>query len=244
VVVGIPYGVTEVEKRAVEEAAINAGARQVFLIEEPMAAAIGARLPVQEAAGNMIVDIGGGTTEVAMISLGGIVASRSLRIAGDEMNEAIIEYARDRFNLLLGDRTAEKIKMYIGSAFPLPEKIQTKMKGRDLVTGLPKEIVVNNEQIREALAKPVGQIVDSVRTTLEETPPELLADIMEKGIVMAGGGALLKGLDVLISKSTETKVFVADDPITCVARGTGIILEDIEALKEILLPSQYEKLSS
>ncbi len=244
VVVGIPYGVTEVEKRAVEEAATNAGARQVFLIEEPMAAAIGARLPVQEAVGNMIIDIGGGTTEVAMISLGGIVASRSLRIAGDEMNDAIVEYARDRFNLLLGDRTAENIKIHIGSAFLLPEKLHTKMKGRDLVTGLPKEITVNDEQIRESLAKPVTQIVDAVKVTLEETPPELLADVMEKGIVMAGGGALLKGLDVLISNVTETKVFVADDPITCVARGTGIILEDIDALKEILLPSQYEKLSS
>jgi rod shape-determining protein MreB len=244
VVVGIPYGVTEVERRAVEEAAVHAGARQVFLIEEPMAAAIGARLPVQEPAGNMIVDIGGGTTEVAMISLGGIVASRSLRIAGDEMNEAIIDYARDRFKLLLGDRTAEQIKIHIGSAYPMNEKMHAKMRGRDLVSGLPKEIVVTDEHIREALSKPVGQIVDAVKGTLEETPPELLADIMTKGIVLAGGGALLRNLDLLISKTTQTKVFVADDPLTCVARGTGIVLEDIEALKEVLLPSQYHRLSS
>jgi len=243
VVIGIPYGVTEVERRAVEEATVSAGARQVFLIEEPMAAAIGARLPVQEAAGSMIVDIGGGTTEVAVTSLGGIVASRSLRIAGNELTEDIITYARDHFNLLLGERTAEQIKTHIGSAYPLKEKKQIKMRGRDLITGLPKEIIVNDEDIRKALTRSVNKIVDAIKTTLEETPPELLADIMERGIVLAGGGALLKGLDKLVSKTTETKVFVADDPLTCVARGTGIVLEDIEALQEVLLPPQYQRIT-
>jgi len=241
VVIGIPYGVTEVERRAVEEAVIAAGARQVFLIEEPMAAAIGARLPVQEPAGSMVVDIGGGTTEVAVMSLGGVVASRSLRIAGDEMNEAIIDFARENFNLLLGERTAEEIKMDVGSAYPLSEKMTTKMKGRDLVTGLPREIVITDEQIRTALAKPVGQVVEAVKTTVEETPPELVADIMSKGIVLTGGGSLLRNLNILISKATETKVFVADDPLTCVVRGTGIVLEDIEALKDILLPSEQAR---
>jgi len=243
VVIGIPYGVTEVERRAVEEAATSAGARQVFLIEEPMAAAIGARLPVQEAAGNMIVDIGGGTTEVAVMSLGGIVASRSLRIAGNEMTEDIVTYARDHFNLLLGERTAEKIKALVGSAVPLKEKKKIKMRGRDLVTGLPKEIVVTDEQIRAALSRSVVKIVDAIKTTIEETPPELLADIMEKGIVLAGGGALLKGLDKLITKETGTKVYIADDPLTCVARGTGIVLEDIDNLKDVLLPPEYQQIS-
>lgn len=241
VVIGIPYGVTEVERRAVEEATINAGARQVFLIEEPMAAAIGARLPVQEAGGCMIVDIGGGTSEVAVMSLGGIVASRSLRVAGDEMNQSIIQLARDEFNMLLGDRMAEEVKIKIGSAYPFEEPKKLRMRGRDLVTGLPKEIVVTDEQVRKALSKPIRQIVEAIKMTIEETPPELVADIMEKGIVLSGGGALLKRLDTLVSKSTETKVYVADDPLTCVVRGTGIVLEDIEALKEVLLPTQYEK---
>lgn len=241
VVIGIPYGVTEVERRAVEEAAINAGARQVFLIEEPMAAAIGARLPIQEPAGSMVVDIGGGTTEVAVMSLGGVVASRSLRIAGDEMNEALIDFARENFNLLLGERTAEEIKIEIGSAYPMAEKKTAKMKGRDLVTGLPREITVTDEQIRLALIKPVNQIVDAIKTTIEETPPELVADIMSKGIVLTGGGALLKNLDILVGKATETKVYVADDPLTCVVRGTGIVLEDIEALKDVLLLPEQSK---
>jgi rod shape-determining protein MreB len=238
VIVGIPYGVTEVERRAVEEAAINAGARQVFLIEEPIAAAIGARLPVQDAAGNMVVDIGGGTTEVAVLSLGGIVASRSIRIAGDEMNEDIINFARDEFNLLLGERTAEEIKIAIGSAVPLKEVLTMPMRGRDLVTGLPKQILVNDEQIRTALKKSIQAIVEATKATIEETPPELVADIMEKGIVLCGGGALLKGLDTLLSKETETTVIVADDPITAVVRGCGIVLEDIGSLKDILLPTQ------
>jgi rod shape-determining protein MreB len=238
VVVGIPYGVTEVEKRAVEEAAQNAGARQVFLIEEPLAGAIGARLPVQEASGNMIVDIGGGTTEVAVISLGGIVASRSLRIAGDELNQDIIDYAREQFNLLLGERTAEEIKIKIGSASPQKEALTCPMRGRDLVTGLPKEIIVNDEQIRMALNKSIQQIVEAVRQTMEETPPELIADIMTKGIVLCGGGALLRGLDFLVSEQTQTTVHIADDPLTSVVRGAGLVLEDLETLKQVLVPSQ------
>ena len=241
VVIGIPYGVTEVERRAVEEAAISAGARQVFLIEEPMAAAIGARLPIQEAAGSMIIDIGGGTTEVAVISLGGIVVSRSLRIAGNEMNEDIIEFAREHYNLLLGERTAENIKMIAGTAYPQSEKKQVKMRGRDLVTGLPKEIAVFDEQIRVALMNSISQIIEAVKITLEETPPELLADIMDRGIILTGGGALLKGFDTLISQSTENKVYIADDPLTSVVRGTGLILEDLESLKDVLLPPQYQK---
>lgn len=241
VVVGIPYGVTEVERRAVEEAAIAAGAREVFLIEEPIAAAIGARLPVQEAEGNMIVDIGGGTTEVAVLSLGGIVASRSIRVAGDEMNEDIINFARDNFNLLLGERTAEEIKIGIGSAYPLKDPLTMPMKGRDLVTGLPKEIEVSDEQVRKALSKSLSLIIDAVKATIEETPPELLADVMEKGIILCGGGALLKGLDTLLQEETETPVKVADDPITAVARGCGIVLEDLAALKEVLLPTQFKR---
>lgn len=241
VIVGIPSGVTEVEKRAVEEATMNAGARQAFLIEEPMAAAIGARLPVQEAAGSMIVDIGGGTSEIAVISLGGIVAARSLRIAGDEMNEDIIQFARDEYNLMLGERTAEDIKVKIGSAYPLDKKLEAVMRGRDLVTGLPKAITVDSDQIRGALAKSVASIVDAVKMTVEETPPELVADIMDKGIVLAGGGALLKGLDKLVSLNTKMPVHIADDPLTCVVRGAGLVLEDIDKLKGVLVTTQHEK---
>jgi rod shape-determining protein MreB len=241
VVIGIPSGVTEVEKRAVEDASINAGARQAFLIEEPMAAAIGARLPIQEAAGSMIVDIGGGTTEVAVISLGGIVASRSLRIAGDELNEDIIQFAKDEYNLLLGDRTAEDIKIAIGSAYPLEGRLEAVMRGRDLVTGLPKAISVDSDQIRQALSKSVMAIVDAVKMTIEETPPELVADIMDKGIVLAGGGALLRGLDKLINHNTKMPVHIADDPLTSVVRGTGLVLEDIDLLKEVLVTTQYTK---
>ncbi len=241
VVIGIPSGVTEVEKRAVENATLNAGARQAFLIEEPMAAAIGARLPVQEAAGSMIVDIGGGTTEVAVISLGGIVASRSLRIAGDELNEDIIQFARDEFNLMLGERTAEDIKMKIGSAYQIDKKLEAIMRGRDLVTGLPKAIKVDSDQIRGALSKSVQTIVDSVKMTIEETPPELVADIMDKGVVIAGGGALLRGLDKLISLNTKMPVHIADDPLTCVVRGAGLVLEDLDKLKGVLATTQHEK---
>ena len=239
VVVGIPYGVTEVERRAVEEAAISAGAREVFLIEEPLAAAIGARLSIQDARGSMIVDIGGGTTEVAIISLGGIVSSRSERIAGCELNQDIIDYARSEFNLMLGERTAEEIKINIGSASPTGEQLTAPMRGRDLITGLPKQITVDDAQIRQALSKSIQTLVDAVRVTIEEAPPELVADILEQGIVLAGGGALLRGLDKLIADSTDTAVHIADDPLTCVARGTGVVLEDLDALRDVLLPTEF-----
>lgn len=239
VVVGIPSGVTEVEKKAVRDATISAGAREVYLIEEPMAAAIGARLPVQEAAGNMIVDIGGGTTDVAVISLGGIVSSRSLRIAGDEMNESIIQYARDKFNILLGERTAEEVKILIGSACETEEEEkEAQIRGRDLVSGLPKEVTVTSEQIRSALKKCVQTIVSNTRATVEETPPELIADIMYRGIILTGGGSLLRGLDKVISEETKMPVRVADDSLTTVVRGTGIILEDIDSLREVLVNTE------
>jgi rod shape-determining protein MreB len=242
VVIGIPSGVTEVEKRAVEDAATNAGARQTFLIEEPMAAAIGSRLPIQDAAGSMIVDIGGGTTEVAIISLGGIVSSRSLRIAGDELSEDIVQFAREEFSLQIGERTAENIKIAVGSAYPMQGIAEAPMRGRDLVTGLPKEIMVTSEQIREALSKSVRAIVEAVKVTVEETPPELVADTMERGIVLAGGGALLRGLDLLIHRETKMPVHIADDPLTAVARGTGLVLEDLDKLKDVLVPTQFGKI--
>ncbi len=241
VVIGIPSGVTEVEKRAVVDAATNAGARQTFLVEEPMAAAIGARLPVQDPAGNMIVDIGGGTTEVAVISLGGIVESRSLRIAGDELNENIIQYAREEFNLLLGERTAEDVKIAVGSAYPLKEPLETTMQGRDLITGLPKEVRILDEQVREALARSVQILVNNIKATVEDTPPELVADIFRRGIVLAGGGALLRGLDRLIAEQTQMPVRVADDPLTCVVRGCGVVLEDLDQLQDVLVTTQHEK---
>ncbi len=242
VVIGIPSGVTEVEKRAVQDAALNAGARMAFLIEEPMAAAIGSRLPVQDAAGSMIVDIGGGTSEIAVISLGGVVISKSLRMAGDKMNESIIEYARDNFNLLLGERTAEDVKIKIGSAYPLEQPLETSMRGRDLVTGLPKEVFVNDTQIREALAPSVRAIVNNIKAAVEETPPELVADLMQKGITLAGGGALLRGLDRLIAEITEIPVHVADDPLTSVCRGCGVVVEDLETLKDILVNTTFERI--
>lgn len=241
IVIGIPTGVTEVEKRAVEDAARNAGAREVYLIEEPMAAAIGARLPVQEPVGNLIVDIGGGTTDVALISLGGIVTSRSLRIAGDKLSDDIIRYARDEFKLLLGERTAEEIKIGIGSAHELNEELEIPMRGRDLITGLPKEVIVNDFQIRKAMNHSVQLLVNAIKSAVEETPPELLADVMNRGIILAGGGSLLRGLDRLISGETKVPVKIAEDPLTAVVRGTGIVLEDIDALSEVLVTSQYEK---
>lgn len=241
VIVGIPSGVTEVEKRAVEEAALNAGAREVYLIEEPMAAAIGARLPVQDASGNMIVDIGGGTTEIAIISLGGIVVNRSIRIAGDELSEDIIQFAKEKYNLLLGERTAEEIKIKIGSAYPLEKQLQATMRGRDLITGLPKSVVVTDEEIRRAMARSVEQIVDAVKSAVEDAPPELLADIMDRGIVLVGGGALLRGLDKKIQEETKIKTWVGDDPLTCVVRGAGLVLEDLESLKDVLVSTQHEK---
>ncbi len=243
VVIGIPSGVTEVEKRAVQDAAINAGARQAFLVEEPMAAAIGARLPIQDAAGSMIVDIGGGTAEIAVISLGGIVISRSIRAAGDKLNENIIQYARERFNLLLGERTAEEVKIRIGSAYapsdPDAEPLTASMRGRDLVTGLPKEVIVTEAEIREAIMPTVRVIVNNIKSAVEETPPELIADLMTRGITLAGGGALLRGLDTLIQEQTQIPVHVADDPLTAVCRGCGVIVEDLERLKEVLISSSY-----
>lgn len=241
VVVGIPSGVTEVEKKAVEDATRNAGAREVYLIEEPMAAAIGIRLPIQEAAGNMLIDIGGGTSEIAVISLGGIVVSRSLRIAGDKLNEDIINYARDEFNLLLGEKTAEDIKLAIGSAHPLEEKIETTMCGRDIVAGLPKEIIVDDSQIRKALSRSIKTLVNAVKGTIEETPPELVADIMRRGIYLVGGGSLLRGLDKLIAEQTEMPVKLVEDPLTAVVRGAGVVLEDIDSLKDVLVSTKYQK---
>lgn len=234
IVIGIPLGVTEVERKAVEDACLNAGARQAFLIEEPMAAAIGARLPIQDASGNMIVDIGGGTTEIAVISLGGVVTWKSIRVAGDELDQNIIQYARDHFNLLLGERTAETIKIKIGSALTSEEPLETTMRGRDLITGLPKEVVINSNHVREAITRSLRLIVENIKSTIEITPPELVADIYERGIVLSGGGALLKGFDRLISQETKIPVHVTDDPLTAVARGAGIVLDDLENLHEIL----------
>jgi rod shape-determining protein MreB and related proteins len=241
VVVGIPSDVTEVEKRAVIDATMNAGAREAYLIEEPMAAAIGARLPVQEAAGNMIVDIGGGTTDIAVISLGGIVVSRNLRVAGDEMNEDIIRYCRDEFNLLIGVKTAEDVKVAIGSACDQEKKMQMTVRGRDLVTGLPKEIVITDEQAREALSRSIRIIINNIKTAVEETPPELVSDIMQRGIILAGGGSLIKGLDLLVADQAEMPVKIMEDPLTAVVRGAGIVLEDIESLQEVLVENQHEK---
>jgi rod shape-determining protein MreB len=238
VLIGIPSGVTEVEKRAVVEAAQNAGARQTFLIDEPMAAAIGARLPVTEAAGNMIVDIGGGTTEIAVISLGGVVLSRSLRIAGDEMNQDIVRYCRDEFNLLVGERTAEDAKIAIGSAFPLRERMTLPMRGRDLVSGLPKEVIVTDEHIREALSRSIRIITNNIKTIVEETPPELISDIMARGIILAGGGSLIRGIDKLFASQTSIPVRQMEDPLTAVVRGTGVVLDDMEQLSDVLIETE------
>jgi len=235
VVIGIPSEVTEVERRAVEDAVRNAGAREVYLVEEPMAAAIGARLPISEAVGNMIVDIGGGTTDIAVISLGGIVISRNLRIAGEKMNEDIIQYARDELQLLIGEKTAEDIKISIGSVSPLKEKLIAAIKGRDLVSGLPKEILISDTEISEAIALSVKSIVSEIRSVVEETPPELISDLMVRGITLAGGGSLLRGLPEMIEKATGIPTKLAEDPLTAVVRGCGLILEDVESLKEILV---------
>lgn len=235
VVVGVPSGVTAVEERAVREAALQAGAREAYLIEEPMAAAIGAGLPVHEPTGNMIVDIGGGTTEVAVISLGGIVTSRSIRIASDEMDEAIINHVKRTYNLMIGERTAEQIKIQIGTAYP-PDKLETdEVRGRDLVSGLPKTITITNEEIHKALSEPVSSIIDAIKATLEQTPPELAADIMDRGIVMAGGGSLLRGLDRLVSEQTGMPVHLADEPLLAVAYGAGRVLENIDVLRKVLI---------
>lgn len=233
VLVGIPSGVTEVEKRAVIDATIQAGAREAYLIEEPMAAAIGSGLPVQEATGSMIVDIGGGTTDVAVISLGGIVSSRSVRVGGDEMDNSILQYIKKNYKLLIGERTAEDIKIQIGSAMAGGTENTMEIRGRDLVLGLPKTIVVTSQQIEEALKEPVWQIIEAVKYTLEQTPPELASDIIERGIMMAGGGALLKNLDLLLAKETGMPVYVSEDALDCVVIGTGRAVENVELLKKI-----------
>jgi rod shape-determining protein MreB len=239
---GVPSGVTEVEKRAVRDAAMNAGARWAGLIEEPMAAAIGAGLPINEPTGSLIVDIGGGTTEVAVISLGGIVISRSIRIGGDEMDVDIVAYARREYNLLLGERTAEDIKVALGSAAPGEWDLQrVTLRGRDLLTGLPRAVEVGGEQIREAIEPSLQLIVDTIKDTIEETPPELIADIMDQGIVLAGGGALLQGLDRRVSEATQMPVHVADDPLTCVARGTGKALEELDVMERTLVAETYSR---
>jgi rod shape-determining protein MreB and related proteins len=231
IIIAVPSDITEVEKRAVKDSATHAGAREVFLIEEPMAAAIGVGLPVQEPAGNMIVDIGGGTTEVALISLAGIVFSRSVRVGGDEMDECIVQYMKRVYNLMIGERTAEEIKITMGSAYPVGEETSMEVKGRDLVAGLPKTLTITSEEIREALQEPVSSIIDAIRITLERCPPELAADLVDRGMILAGGGALLKGIDKLIAEQTGLPVHVADDPLSAVAEGTGVVLNELNFLK-------------
>jgi len=241
VVVGVPSGITEVEERAVEESVLQAGAKEVYLIEEPMAAAIGARLDVAEPSGSIIVDIGGGTTEVAVISLGGIVVSSSLRIAGDELDEDIVNYIKREMNLAIGETTAEEIKMKIGCALPLMADMEMEIRGRDLTTGLPRNVVVYSSQMQEAMEESINEIVESVKQTLEKTPPELASDIMEKGIVLAGGGALIQNLDKLLSQKTGMPVYVADGPLDCVVKGTEKTIEDLEKLKTVLMNSRRRR---
>lgn len=240
IVIAIPSGITEVEKRAVKDSAERAGAREVFLIEEPIAAAIGVGLPIQEPIGNMVIDIGGGTTEIAVVSLSGTVFSKSIRIGGDEMDEAIIEYLKKTYNLMVGERTAEEIKIKIGSAYPLEEEMTLEVRGRDLVAGLPKAVTITSEEIREALQEPLRAIIEITKISLERTPPELAADLIEHGIVMAGGGSLLRGMDKLISEETSLPVHIADDPLTAVVCGTGKVLDEIRYLKKVTVPVKSE----
>ena len=241
IIICIPSGVTDVERRAVREAAVAAGGRRVSIIEEPMAAAIGAGLPVAEATGSMVVDIGGGTSEVAVISLGGIVTARSVRIGGDSFDSAVIQYIKRKYNLLIGERTAEQIKIEIGSAYPFENEEPREIKGRNLVDGLPKSITIEPYEIREALADSISQVLDAIKTTLERTPPELAADIIDHGITLTGGGALLRGLDALVSKETGINVHIAENPLDCVAVGTGRVLEDIERLRDVLTTGDDSK---
>jgi len=241
VVIGVPSGVTEVEKRAVEEAALQAGAKEAFLIEEPMAAAIGAGLPVEEPTGNMIVDIGGGTTEIAIISLGGIVTSKSVRIGGDELDEAIVQYIKKEYSLMIGERTAEAVKLNIGSAYPKNVDEKMPVRGRDLISGLPRTLNVSSSEILEALKEPINTIVEAIKYTLEKTPPELASDVMEFGIVLTGGGALLNGMDKLIRKETGMPVSIAENPLDCVALGTGKTIEEIETLRRVLISTKRLK---
>lgn len=235
IIVCVPSGVTEVEKRAVLDAAQQAGARKAFLIEEPMAAAIGAELPVNDPVGSMIVDIGGGTTEVAVISLGGIVSSESIRIGGDEMDEAIVQYVKKEYNVMIGERTAENLKTDIASAYDIEENHSKEIRGRDLVSGLPRNIEISTQEVRRAIREPVASILEAVKITLEKTPPELSSDVMDFGIILTGGGALLKGMDRLIAEETEIPVHLADDPLDCVVKGTGKALEEIESLQNVLI---------
>jgi rod shape-determining protein MreB and related proteins len=235
VVIAVPSGITQVEKRAVRDSAESAGAREVFLIEEPMAAAIGVDLPVQEPTGNMIIDIGGGTTEVAIISMSGIVYSKSVRIAGDEMDEAIVNYVKKKYNLLIGERTAEEVKIKIGSAYPLKKRMTMEVKGRDLVAGIPKTLLISDEEVREALTETFGTIVEAVKIALERTPPELAADIVDKGVVVAGGGSLIKGLDILLKEATGLPITLAVDPLSAVALGAGKVLSDPKLLRKVAL---------
>ena len=241
VVIGVPSGITEVEERALEEAVLQAGAKEVYLIEEPMAAAIGASLDIAEPSGNIIVDIGGGTTEVAVISLGGIVVSNSIRIAGDELDEEIVNYIKRELNLAIGNSTAEQIKKEIGCAMPLVTEMSMEISGRDLTTGLPQTLSISSTQVEEAIKESIEKIVEIVKQTLERTPPELSSDIMEKGIVLSGGGALIKNLDKLISQKTEMPVYIAEEPLKCIVKGTGKTLEDLEKLKTVLINSRKRK---
>lgn len=235
VVIGIPAGVTEVEKRAVYDAAMAAGAREAYLVEEPVAAALGAGLPVGEVKGSMVVDIGGGTTEVAVMSMGGVVVARSLRVAGDEMDQDIVQYIRNKYNLLIGEGVAEQVKMKIGSAYPLPQERTLEVRGRNLVTGLPESVEVSSVEVRDALSGSVQVIVDTIRETLDEVPPEVIADLMETGICLAGGGALIQGLDERLADALHLRVWQAEDPLTCVVRGTGVILNDFETMRPYLV---------
>lgn len=235
IVICVPSGITQVEKRAVRDSAESAGAREVHLIEEPMAAAIGVGLPINEPSGNMILDVGGGTTEIAVISMSGIVYSKGVRVGGDVMDECIVSYVKRKYNLLIGERTAEEIKIRIGSAYPMEDKLTMEVKGRDLVAGIPKTLVISDDEIREALAEPIGTIVETVRIALERTPPELASDIVDKGIVLAGGGSLLRGLDILLREQTGLPVTLAEDPLTAVVLGTGMVLENPEVLKRLVI---------
>ena len=236
VVIGIPLEITEVERKAVEDAVLNAGAREVYLIEQPIAVAIGARLPIQDSVGSMVVDIGGGTTDIAVISLGGVVTAKSLKIAGDEMTEDISNYAREEFNIFLGERTAEEAKIKIGSAMELPEKLEIALRGRDVMTGLPREIIITDAHIREALKRTIRLMIETIKDTIEQTPAELVADIYQRGILLSGGGALLRGLAEAINREIKIPVYVADDPLTSVVRGSGIVVEDLNRLGSVLVP--------
>lgn len=240
VIIGSPVDITEVERRAIGDAVMNAGAREVFIIEEPMAAAIGCRMPIREPVGNLIVEIGGGTSEIAVISLNGIATRRSIKIAGDELNRNIMNYAREVFNLLLGEKQAEEIKIKIGSAVAMGETMEFPMRGRDLISGLPREIMINDSQVRESIIKSLRVIVDTIKDIIEITPPELVADIHERGILLSGGGALLRGIDQLINRAIEIPVRIADDPLTAVVRGTGILLDEPDLLKEVSIPSSAQ----